>query len=239
MQTGIAFEVISGFDSELWGLPQPSGKRWLTHFKKSATLEILYHFQYNPQSWKEWQRVAAIKIQIAQRIPDIEFADYEPNGTIEIAYTVAELGKYFPQFIWFPKPKYPTGKDDFFRHLKWYAQKLYYLKMLHIEAVIAMAIHFNEVLEKPYSYREVMRKAKAVCALDRSEWRQKLSKEDLRAAHQKGAHITNEIKRERSNANKEKAMQLRTEGMTLQQIADEVGVSLRTVKSWKLPKKSA
>ena len=239
MKTGIAFRVVSDFDSELWGLPPPSGKRWLTRFKNSSIQEVLYHFEYNPQSWREWQRVAAIKIQIAQRIPNIEFVEYEPLGVIERVYTITELGKHFPQFIKFPKPLYPSGKDDFMRSLTLYCQKLYYEELLHIEAVIAMAIRFNELLDNPYSFREVLRKANAVYALDRSDWRQKLSKEELQAAHKKGAQITNEMKREKSNANKEKAMQLRKEGMTLQQIADEVGVALITVKKWKLPKPTA
>ena len=239
MKTGIAFRVVSDFDSELWGLPPPSGKRWLSSIHGLKTLELLYHFQYNPQSWKEWQRVAAIKIQIAQRTPNIEFVEYEPLAVIERVYTITELGKHFPQFIKFPKPLYPSGKDDFMRSLTYYCFKLHYYEMLHIEAVIAMAIRFNQLIGSPYSYREVMRKANAVYGLDRSEWRQKLSKEELQAAHKKGAQITNEMKRERSNAKREKAMQLRKEGMTLQQIADELGVSLRTVKGWKLPKPTA
>ena len=96
MRAGIAFRVITDFDSELWGLPPPSGKRWLSSIHGLKTLEKLYHFRYNPQSWKEWQRVAAIKIQIAQRIPNIEFVEYEPLAVIEKAYTVTELGEALP-----------------------------------------------------------------------------------------------------------------------------------------------
>jgi len=236
MQWGISLRLVSDFDRSLWSLPPPSSKRWLSRSDGKKVLEILYHFEYSPQSFREWQRIASIKIQIEELLPHITFTDYIPQPIVERVYTIAELGKYFPKFIKFHKPLYPHSKDEYMRSLTFYCQRLYYEKQLHFEAVVAMAFHFNSKCGFGYSHREVMRKANSMFLLDMSEWKVKLSKDDLKKAHAKGGHIAAEKKREKFQQKREEALQLRESGMSLKDIATQLEVSLITVKRWKLPK---
>ena len=236
MQTGISLRIVSDFDRALWSLPPPSAKRWLSRIDGTKILQVLYHFEHNPQSWREWQRIAAIKIQMQQIMPHIEFTEYELIEGIERVYRVTELGQHFPKFIKFHKPLYPSSKDEFMRSLTIYAQRLHYEEQLHYEAVLAMALHFNSKGGYGYSFRELNRKARAVMELNRSKWRVKLKSDELKEAHVKGANTTNEIKRKKSNAKRDEAVELRKSGMILNDIATKLEVSLRTVKSWKLPK---
>ena len=236
MHCGINLRIVSHFDSELWGLPPPSSIRWLSRYDGKKTLEVLYHFEHNPQSWREWQRIASIKMQILQRVPNVEFNEYVPNEAIQRTYTVSELGKHFPKFIKFHKPLYPGDKSEFMRCLTLYCQRLYYEQQLHVEAVLAMALHFNSKGGYGYSFRELNRKTRAVMELNRSRWRVKLNDAELKEAHVKGADTTNEIKRQKSNAKRNEAVELRKSGMILKDIAKKLGVSIATVKRWKLPK---
>lgn len=143
MQWGISFKINSDFDIKRWGLPPPSHTRWLTKMDGTKSLNVLYHFQYAPQSWKEWQRVASIKVQIKQQIGHVEFEEYEPYEVTGKVYTISELGKSFTEFVKYQKPLYPQNKSEFMRSLTIYAMRLHYENMLHYEAVIAMALHFN------------------------------------------------------------------------------------------------
>ena len=236
MHCGISLRIVSDFDRALWSLPPPSAKRWLSRIDGTKILQVLYHFEHNPQSWREWQRIAAIKIQMQQMMPHIEFTEYELIEGIERVYRVTELGQHFPKFIKFHKPLYPNDKSEFMHSLTIYAQRLHYEEQLHYEALLAMALHFNSKGGYAYSFRELNRKTRAVMELDRSKWRVKLNDAELKEAHVKGANTTNEIKRQKSNAKRDEARELRESGMILKDIATKLEVSLRTVKSWKLPK---
>ena len=236
MQWGITLNIKSDFDRSLWSLPPPSAKRWLSKIDGTKTLQVLYHFQYTPQSWREWQRIASIKIQMMELVPHLTFSEYEAFDEVNRVYTISELGRYFPKFIKYHKPLYPSDRDGFMRSLTLYCQRLHYERQLHVEALIAIAFHFNSKCNLCYSHREIMKKAKSVMQLDRSSWRVKLSDEALLHAHKKGADITNDKKRHVSQLKRDEAMRLRNEGMLLKDIAIRIGVSLVTVKRWKLPK---
>ena len=236
MKWGISLNIASDFDRSLWSLPPPSSTRWLSKIDGTKTLQVLYHFEYTPQSWKEWQRIASIKIQMEELVPHITFNEYEPPDEVLKVYTIAELGSYFPKYVKYHKPLYPHNKDEYMRSLTFYCQRLYYEKQLHFEAVVAMALHFNSKCGFGYSHREVMRKAKSMFLLDMSEWKVKLTPKELQQAHSKGGYIAAEKKREKSQHKRDEALKLRESGMTLKQIAESLKVSLITVKRWKLPK---
>ncbi len=237
MQWGISFTLESEFEAELYSLPPASSKRYLTRMNKANLISILYHFQYTPQSWKEWQRVSSIKIQMKQKAPHIRFVDYEPQEVVEYIYTVSELGKHFTEFIKFQKPLYPSDKSEFMSFLTLYTIRLYYEHQLHHEAVIAMALRFNSISSLGYSFRELNRKVIAILKLDRSEWKLKLSKKDLKLAHKRGNEISSQKMRDKSKPIRDKAAHLRVEGNTLSHISKILGISLSTVKRWKLPKR--
>jgi len=239
MNWGITLNIKSDFDKSLWSLPPPSATRWLSKMDNTKTLEVLYHFQYMPQSWREWQHIASIKIQMVELVPHLIFSEYEAFDEVERVYTITELGKYFPKFIKYHKPLYPSDKSEFMRCLTYYCQRLHYEKRLHVEALIAIAFHFNTKCGLDYSHREVVKKAKSVMQMDRSEWRVKLSDKELHKVKSSNGKKRVQQKREEFEAKKIKAQLLRDDGMLLKDIATHVGVSIRTVKSWKLKKSSA
>ena len=195
MTWGISLKIDSDFERSLWSLPPPSAMRWLSDMYGNKVLNVLYHFEYSPQSWKEWQRVASIKVQMKESVPHIVFDEYEPFGVIERVYTIAELGRYFPKFIKFHKPLYPQSKNEFMRSLTYYCKRLYYERQLHYEAIVAIAIHFNAKGGFGYSHRELMKKAHSMLLLDMSNWKQKLNDDELKQAHSKGGKIAVEKKR--------------------------------------------
>ena len=236
MQWGVSLKVVSDFDNELWGLPPPSKIRWLSRIDGTKILNILYYFEYNPQGWREWQRVSSIKIQILNRIPHAEFEEYIPPDEVQKVYTVTELGKHFSKFIKYHKPLYPYDKSKFMSSLTLYCQRLHYEEQLHYESLLAMALHFNSKGGYGYSFRELNRKVKAILLLDRSNWRVKLKSEELKQAHSKGGLLTVAKKRKQFQAKRDEAVELRKRGMILKDIVNKLEVSLITVKRWKLPK---
>jgi len=236
MQLGISLNLVSDFDKSLWSLPPPSAIRWLSKMDGTKILQVLYHFQYMPQSWREWQRIASIKIQMKELIPQLTFNEYESPDAVERVYTISELGKHFSKFVKFHRPLYPHSKDEYMRSLTYYCQRLYYERQFHYEAIVAMALHFNSTCEFGYSHREVMRKAKSMLMLNTDRWKVKLNKDELQKAHSKGGLIAVEKKREKFQTKRDEALKLRESGNTLKQISEALDVSIITVKRWKLPK---
>ena len=232
---GIALTTEIEFDKTLWSLPPPSNTRVLTSMRGNM-LEISYYFEYLPQSWREWQRINSIKIQMKELLPHIKFREFFKIDNVEKVYTVNELGKYYPKFIKYQKPLYPSDKDEFMRCLTLYAQRLHYEDKLYLEGVIAMAMHFNSKCRLGYSFREVVKKAKSVYMLDKDSWKTRLSDEELKKAHSKGGLLRVEKKRAEFASKRDKAIILRKDGMLLKDIASKLGVSLVTVKRWKLPR---
>ena len=232
MQWGITLNLKSDFDRSLWSLPPPSATRWISKTDGTKTLRVLYHFQYTPQSWREWQRIASIKIQMTELVPHLIFSEYEAIDEVERVYTIAELGRYFPKFIKFHKPLYPSDKDEFMRSLTLYCQRLYYERQLHVEALIAMAFHFNSKCNLGYSHREIMKKAKSVMKLDRSSWRVKLSESELKEAHTRGNKISSQKMRDKSKHKRDEAIKLRSEGKTLSDISQILCVSIGSISNW-------
>jgi len=232
---GITLTTETELDKTLWSLPPPSNTRVLTS-SRGNILEVSYYFEYLPQSWREWQRINSIKIQMKELLPHIKFREFFKIDNVEKVYTVSELGKYYPKFIKYQKPLYPSDRDEFMRCLALYAQRLYYEGKLYLEGVIAMAMHFNSKCKLGYSFREVVKKAKSIYILDRDNWKTRLSDRELKKAHSKGANITNTKRALQNQSKRDKAITFRKDGMLLKDIASKLCVSLVTVKRWKLPK---
>ena len=232
MQWGISLNIVSDFDSELWGLPPPSKIRWLSKMDGTKTLQVLYHFQYMPQSWKEWQRVASIKVQIQELIANAIFNEYELFDDVERVYSIAELGSNFTKFVKYQKPLYPSGKNEFMSSLTKYAIRLHYEQQLYFEAVMAIALHFNSKCGLDYSFRELNRKARAIFELDRSSWKVKLSDAELKEAHRRGNQISSQKMRDKSKHIRDEAMRLKADGKTLDAISQILSVSLSTVRRY-------
>ena len=233
MRWGISFNVPAIHKPELWGLPPPSETEILQKWDGTQMIHVLYHFQYSPQSWHEWQRVAGIKVQMKNKIDHIEFQEYEPSVVDGKIYTVSELGQYFKDFVKFPKPLFPGQKRESYQKLCLHAKRLHYEGLLHEEQLIATSIRFNSI--DPEGIRQVIKRALAAYkfAIDHCEsWPIKLSADELKMAHKKGSLKTHQIRREHSAKKRSLAENFRNSGMTFSAISSKIGVSLSTVKRW-------
>lgn len=235
MQWGISFKIPAVYESDLLNLPPPSSISRLSGGNgRNKSIEVFYHFLYNPQSWKEWQRVAAIKKQLKDRLEVAEFTTYERNEVAGNLYTVSELGEHFPAFVKFPKPLFPGGQSEAYKMLCRHSKRLHYEKLLFEEQLIATSIRFSQA-EKAAGIRQTVKRAKAAYrfALDHCEaWAVKLNEDERHRALSQAALKSAATKRISSQAARDRAKKLKDEGVTLQEISEKIGVSQSTVKRW-------
>jgi len=237
MKWGIMFNIPATYESDLLSLlPPPTNKRWLTSSHGKNTIEALYYFQYTPQSWQEWQRVASIKKQMLNRINVISFLDYEPpeiiNGSV---YTVSELGKYFGDFIKFPKPMFPSSQDDAYQKLCWHAMRLHHQSLLFIEQLIAISIKFS--MDSGVGLTQSLKRAKSVYAFaqeNKANWKQRLGKEDLSKVLLESNKKSVAIRQKNRDSKRQIAIGLKSDGKSIKEITEILGVNRRTITRWKI-----
>jgi hypothetical protein len=239
MKWGISFTLPLPFKSDLWAIPPPSKVDTIRRWDGKEKLLILYQFSYSPQSWREWSRVAGIKVQLEERFNGLEFIEFEAVNDIERVYTVSELGKHFELFVKFPKP-FVDGTP--YQILCRYAKRLHYEKMLHVEQLIAASLWISTLGDngqhrrpKQEGVRQCLRRAVSAYkfALDhKDEWPQKLNDDDRKKKQREGALKSAEVRKHDSTQKRELAKQMRRDKITYADIADELKVSLITVKRW-------
>lgn len=233
MNWGITFKIPATYEAELWEMPPVSSLQRLSRSDGRQTLLVSYHFIYPPQSANEWQCIAAIKIQIANRIKRIEFQEYMASEAKGPIYTISELGKFFPAHINFPKLQRPRAKREAYKMLCRYAKRLHYYEQFHLEQLISMSIRFNEnplVAEGP---SQTIKRAKAAYLMalkHRHKWPVKLSLEERTKRFREGAQKTAQSKRSKSRCYE--AVAFRKEGKTLMEISALLGISIATVSRW-------
>ncbi len=196
MQWGIGFKIPYEDEPLLVNFPEPTVRdRYRDMNGESKYVTIKYLFRFPPQGWKEMQRLASIKVEMQKLISSIIFLEEDVSLSVsdddEIGkiYTISELGRFFRGFIRYPKPWYPHEKDEYMSRLAIYAKTLYREGLFHFESVLAMAMHFNHLIGRPYNHREVMKKSLSIMKLDRSGWRRKLDKDELENALSQGGKM--------------------------------------------------
>lgn len=243
MKWGIAFNVPAIHEADLWGLPPPSHTERIQRWNGIEMIHVLYHFLHAPQSKKEWQRVAGIKVQIANRIKGVEFSESTEYGTTSVdgkTYTISELGKYFRAFVKFPTP-FMDGTPQ--KILTTHAKRLHYEGMLHIEQLIFVSMWVKEIApknetgrrKKDEGIRQVMRRASSAYqfALDHlDEWPVKLSDQARHKVLSESALKAAQVKRGKTKKERERAKSLREKGENLPAISSLLGVSQRTIQRW-------
>jgi hypothetical protein len=237
MTWGISFKIPATFESYLWeDMPHPSELVRLKRSDGRQTLKVFYHFLYSPQHWREWQRVAAMKVQIQNRIKRVEFIDYEYSDSISgPIYSVSNLGKEFPAFVKFPQPQFPQTKKDTYQKLCRHAKRLVYERMLHLEQLIAVSMWFNEYID--YSKREGLKQTmqRAIAAYlyakeNEANWPKKLSKEIRHKVLSTAAKKSAQNKR--SKPERYEALEMYRRGLNMNQISKLIGVNRSTVGRW-------
>ena len=250
----IAFSIPATDEPEIKSLPPPSGMRHLSTIEgKNKMTFVFYHFRYAPQSWKEWQHVASMKVQMLKILPGATFDDDTAVNIDEVrgpVYTVSELGKHFTDFIKWPKPQFPRGAGEQYQKLCIHAKRLHYEGLMHVEQLIATSIRFNEAMPEiadhpkrgKQGFRQAIRMAISAYrfALEhRHEWRVKLTKAQRRRALQEAAYKTAEAKRKKTANERAKAASMRKMGVRIAEISEALNVSPATVKRWLKEEKTA
>lgn len=233
MNWGISFKIPAKFESELWEqLPTPSQLRRLSSRSGKTILNVLYHFQYPPQSWREWQRVAGIKVQIQKRINCVVFCDYELVDFVENVYYISELGKNFEAFIKFPKPLFANSEKDIFQKLCVHAKRLHYEGLLHVEQLVATSIRFSIVEENKADISQKIKRAissyKFACE-HKDGWRTKLKKDERHKVLSESAKKSAVVRKQNAEDKKKLAIMLKNEGASLQDIVEKLDISRSTL----------
>ena len=249
MGWGITFSVDESEESKLIHLPMPTAKyrRYVNWLKKE---KLTYHYQIRttPNNKEHWQMLASIKVQLASAFETIEFHDeHEDDIGDGKIYEVGELKKYFPNFVRFPKPYFDgTVMEILTRH----AKRLHYEGKLHLEQLMFLSWWCVDLLpkremQKPKELRskkdmatgitQLMKRAVSAMKFaqeNKDGWKVKLTKDELRQAHSRGAIITNRRRSLKSQLNAYKASILKNSGFKVVEIASKFGVKRETVSRW-------
>ena len=159
---GISFTIDRKESAKIELLPPYANIQHLSHLTKKGRKTVIYYpLKYPPSNWNTWQQLGRIYLLIKRIFPSAEFNNVvRTDGHYE--YTVSSFGQYFNESITFPTPYYPQTKNKFMSRLAIYATKLYFDNMLNFELLVAMGLRFNDLLGRPFSEREVFRKANSI-----------------------------------------------------------------------------
>ena len=235
MRWGISFIIPAVFEADLWELPKPSQIRRLSSISGKTTINVLYHFEYPPQSWREWQRVASIKVQIKKRFTYVTFTQYLVYDTLDTIYLIAELGEYFKVFIKFPKPYFPSSKDEIYQRLCIHAKRLCYEELFYVEQLIATSIRFSLAFDNKTELWQIIKRAISSFKWadeHKSEWKTKLSLEVRHKVLSNAAKKSAMIRSKNTKDKKELALKLKNDGLSLKNICKELAISRSTL--WRL-----
>jgi len=238
MRWGISFIIPSVFEADLWELPRPSQLRRLSSISGKTIINVLYHFEYPPQSWREWQRVAGIKVQIKKRYTYVIFNQYLIYDTVDNVYLITELGEYFKIFIKFPKPYYPSSKDQIYQRLCVHAKRLCYEELFYVEQLIATSIRFSLIFDNQSELRQIIKRAISAYKWadeHKVHWKTKLSAEVRHKVLSNAAKKSAMMRSKNTKDKKELALKLRNNGLSLKNICKELAISRSTL--WRLVNK--
>jgi hypothetical protein len=168
----ITFTVLT---SELENMslmpPNPSVTPMSHMYLNQRRTWITYDLKHPPSTWFAWQQLGAIYLQIKKIFPSVVFEITKASKEDSYSYTLEEFSTYFNRGTIFPTPYYPQAKTEYMSRLTIYAQKLHYNDQYLYEILVAMGIRFNDILGRPFSYREVFKKASSIYKLDTSDWK--------------------------------------------------------------------
>lgn len=244
----IGIKLSQGYYNKVKGLlPTPSYTDTLNS-RTSQNLTFIYVIDGYITSHNQYRWISNIKLGLKEFLcVQFEFEEmFIISDTTEITnniYTMDELSKAFKvPLITYPKIMYPATKQDFYRNLCWYGKRLIHQKCFTKEAMISAALLMNKKLdlENRYSNKEIHKKALGAYMFmfeNKENFKQKLTKQQLKEAHAKGAEITNSIQ---SSKTKERITELLKSGDFLKpngrvnktSLAKAINVNRRTLDKY-------
>lgn len=230
------YEKIKGF------LPRATYKNeWSGN---NPSMALCYEITHAITSWKTIQWLSNIKLTCKYIHKNIELLDEfvinEWSDIGNIYYSIYDLSTLFKVgFIKYPKPLFPTTKNELYPNLVKYAKKLLRMKLLTFEAIYSTALRFNISLPptKRYSLRELNRSSKKALMfiIENKEELQALKGNELKERLKVGGKKRGNQKTKEKEANKKKIEQLvhtikKPNGKpNITQIAKKLNISRKTV----------
>lgn len=223
-------------------LPIPSYEQVLTSLTDNKKIVIVFEIEYHLKTAYQYQWLSTIKLIWQKNIfVSFEYINefYITDSTVcnGSLYSLQELSRVFRQeFIKYPKPMYPVDKKELYQKLVWYAKILKQQRILTLEAVYAMALNFNSILDinRRYTQKELYKKAFMAYEFISSNYETKSKSEVKRVRRENGAKRGEEMHREKlSRVEEIKRLipqHLKKNGKpNLSQIAKEMKVTRKTV----------
>ena len=180
---GISFTIDNAELTKLELMPEYYTIIRLYSIEGQNKSNIHYPLKYPPANFNSWQQFGRVMILIKKIFPSATFEDVEATGSY--VYTLQEFASHFPEFVELPKPYYPQDKNDYMRHLTFYAMRLHFKGLFNIGLINAMAIKFNVFIGSIFSIKEIYSKAYSVFKLDRSQWKVQKGKSNNSASARK------------------------------------------------------
>jgi len=184
--------LFEDYEQVAYSLPIPSHTSHLTYINHKGYIVITYELKHSITSLNQFKWVSNLKYYMKYHIK-VPFKFIDTIDTIKIIdhkYTLQELQEYFkPITITYPKIYLAQTKKDLYKHLCIHAKTLYYHDMLTLEMVIYSSIFMNNILQKPYSYKELLNKSKRAYNFiidNKHNLKQKLKPTLLKNAHKLG-----------------------------------------------------
>jgi len=193
-------------------IPTPSYRDKLQSYKGEKQI-IIYVIDGSIVSARQFKWLGDIKLSLGAFLM-VEFEELEEfyfTDTTEGAgtpYSLQELHKAFrAEYKRYPKIFYPADKKALYRHLVLHGKKLRHKRLFTLEAMTSAGLIMNGKLKDKLSIKELHKKVKGAFGFimeNKENFREGLSVEDLRKAHQRGAAATSH---KRSQSTREKIIE--------------------------------
>ncbi|BAF73352.1 hypothetical protein [Sulfurovum sp. NBC37-1] len=198
-------------------LPSPSYTDTL-YSRNSQTLILIYEIEGYITSPNQYRWISNIKLGL-QAFLCVAFKyvdEFHITDTTEVRgniYTISELSKAFkaPMII-YPDIMYPSTKQELYKRLCWYGQRLIHQRAFTKEAMTSAALQMNDKLDKKYQPKELHKKALGAYMFidqNRDRFRVRLNDVQLKEAHSKGGQLRRD---QRVQQTKERVQQLLKSG---------------------------
>jgi hypothetical protein len=187
-----------------------------------------------------------MKTQLRRRYPSVRFCAVG-SDPVERYYSLKELGAHFPDKVTFPRIFFPQDADGLYRSMFLHAVRLEEWDMLHIEQLIAAGMIVSEQLQPVERHgklkggkakeREIIGMAQSIIeAIDPARVRHRMSEWERQRFFEwqtkKANAASQQVRKAKAATKAERAKELRATGMTMQQIADEMGTTKMSVSRW-------
>ena len=182
------YHKVQGF------LPTPS-YRDILYSRDNQKVTLIYAIEGYITSPAQYRWISNIKLGLREYLY-VPFAFEETfiiTDTTEINHTVYEIKALSKAFkaplIHYPKIMYPSTKQELYRRLCWYGQRLIHQHCFTHEIMTATALLMNAKLKEKYSTKELHKKALGACMWieeHREGFTIGLDEVALKKAHSKG-----------------------------------------------------